>query len=83
MLFPVLVLMIAIAGAIARVFANRQRVSAPHRFTPASARWWFPPFPGPTEFASARARQLEITGRVCINLAAALMVMDLIARRVQ
>jgi hypothetical protein len=82
MLVPIAALIIAITGVTARLVANRQRVSAPRPFATASLRWWFPPFPEATEFSSARARALEITGRLCTNVAAALMVVDLVARRV-
>ncbi len=82
MYFSVMVLIVVCAGSACRWVAYRERVISPRRNAIGSLRWWFPPFPLDGEFSTPRSRTLEVAGRILMNVAAAMMIANLLLARI-
>ena len=66
-------------GTVCRAVAAGSRVSPPRRFRIVEQGWWFPPAPAAIEFATPRARSLEVWGRALMVVGAWLMLFATLA----
>ncbi len=82
MILTTVLLFVVLAGASCRWVAYSKRVAMPRRFSFRERGFWFPPWPAPGEFATSTGRRLEVSGRILINVAVSLQLIERILGRV-